>query len=122
MRRTDVIRAEERNTDMYSRSVIYSGTVLIMFVISYGDIFGDQHREIVHDQTCKDLLYHAVLLFRACSHKTLTTAEKELKYRYENDEKTVCKNRAIHADSSEETKHIKLSVHVCVAVHHRKWL
>lgn len=38
MRKTDVIRAEERNADMYSSSVIYSGTVLIMLIISYGDI------------------------------------------------------------------------------------
>ena len=28
--------------------------------------------------------------------------KNELKYRYENDEKTVCKNRAIYADSPEK--------------------
>ena len=61
MRRTDVTTAEESNANVYSNSVIYSGTVFITLIIIYEDIFGDQHRKVIHDQTCKDLLYHAVL-------------------------------------------------------------
>lgn len=45
-----MIAAEESNADMYSSGVIYSGTVLIMLIIIYEDIFGDQHREVIHDQ------------------------------------------------------------------------
>ena len=29
--------------------------------IIYEDIFGDQHREVIHDQPCIDFLYYAVL-------------------------------------------------------------
>lgn len=61
MRRTDVIIAEESNTNVYSNSVIYSGTVFITLIIIYEDIFGDQHREVIHDKPCIDLLYYAVL-------------------------------------------------------------
>lgn len=64
-----MIAAEESNADMYSSGVIYSGTVLIMLIIIYDDIFGNQHREVIHDQTCKDLLYHAVLFLRMKSNK-----------------------------------------------------
>ena len=46
---------------MYSDGVINFIAIIIMLSIMYANIFGDQHREIVHDQTCKDLLYHAVL-------------------------------------------------------------
>ena len=38
--------------------------------LSYEDIFGDQHREVIHDQTCKDFLYHAVLFLWMESNKT----------------------------------------------------
>ena len=40
-----------------------------MLIIIYEDIFGDQHREVVHDQTCKNLLYHAVLFLRMKSRE-----------------------------------------------------
>lgn len=38
------------NADMYSGGVICSGTVLIMLIIIYADVFGNQHREVIHDQ------------------------------------------------------------------------
>ena len=40
MRRTDVTTAEESNANVYSNSVIYSGTVFITLIIIYEDIFG----------------------------------------------------------------------------------
>ena len=61
MRRTDVTTAEESNVNVYSNSVIYSGMVFITLIIIYDDIFGDQHREVIHDQPCIDFLYYAVL-------------------------------------------------------------
>ena len=61
MRRTDVTTAEESNANVYSNSVIYFGMVFITLIIIYDDIFVDQHREVIHDQTCKDFLYHAFL-------------------------------------------------------------
>ena len=61
MRRTDVITAKESDANVYSNSVIYFGMVFIMLIIIYEDVFGDQHREVIHDQPCKDLLYYAVL-------------------------------------------------------------
>lgn len=61
MRRTDVITAEESNANVYSNSVIYSGTVFITHIIIYEDIFGNQHREVIHDKPCIDFLYYAVL-------------------------------------------------------------
>ena len=60
-RRICVRRAKELDTGVYSNGVIDFVTVIIMLIIIYDDIFGDQHREVIHDQTCKDLLYHAVL-------------------------------------------------------------
>ena len=61
MRRTDVITAKESNANVYGNSVIYFGMVFIMLIIIYEDVFGDQHREVIHDQHCKDFLYYAVL-------------------------------------------------------------
>lgn len=58
-----MITTEEIDADMYSNGVIYFGTVFIMLIIIYEDIFGDQHREVVHDKACKNFLYHTVLLF-----------------------------------------------------------
>ena len=52
-------RAKESDASVYSNGVIDFVTVIIMLIIIYEDIFGDQHREVIHDQTCKDLLYHA---------------------------------------------------------------
>ena len=69
MRRTDVITAKESNANVYSSSIIDFVTVIIMLIIIYEDVFGDQHREVIHDQPCKDFLYYAVLLFRMESNK-----------------------------------------------------
>ncbi len=63
-------RTEEIAADMYINSVIHFGTVLIMLIIIYEDIISDQHREVVHDYACKDLLYHAVLFLRMKRNKT----------------------------------------------------
>ena len=65
-----MVTAEESNADMYSSGVIYFETVLIMLIIIYDDVFSNQHREVIHDQTCKDLLYHTVLFLRMKSNKT----------------------------------------------------
>ena len=54
-------RAKELDADMYSKSIIDFVAIIIMLILIYDDIFGDQHREVIHDQTCKDFLYHAVL-------------------------------------------------------------
>ena len=69
MRRTDVITAKERSAYVYGSGVVYFGTVHIMLSSIYGDIFDDQHREIIHDQACENFLYHAVLLFRMESNQ-----------------------------------------------------
>ena len=60
-KRICVCRAKEFDADMYSKSIIDFIAVIIMLIVIYGDIFGDQHREVIHDKTCKDFLYHAVL-------------------------------------------------------------
>ena len=54
-------RAKEFDADMYSKSIIDFIAVIIMLIVIYGDIFGNQHREVIHDKTRKDFLYHAVL-------------------------------------------------------------
>ena len=61
MRRTDIVTAKESNANVYSNSVVYFGTVFIMLIIVYEDVFGNQHREVIHDKTCEYFLYHAVL-------------------------------------------------------------
>ena len=54
-------RAKELDAGVYSNGIIDFVMVIIMLILIYDDIFGDQHREVIHDQTCKDFLYHAVL-------------------------------------------------------------
>ena len=61
MRRTEVTTAKESNANVYSNSVIYFGMVFITLIIIYDDIFGDQHREVIHNQACEYFLYYAVL-------------------------------------------------------------
>ena len=34
---------------MYSSGIIDFVTVIIMLIVIYEDIFGDQHREVIHD-------------------------------------------------------------------------
>ena len=53
-------RAKEFDAEMYSKSIIDFIAVIIMLIVIYGDIIGNQHREVIHDKTCKDFLYHAV--------------------------------------------------------------
>ena len=60
-RRICVRRAKELDADMYSKSIIDFVAIIITLILIYDDIFGDQHREVIHDQTCKDFLYYAVL-------------------------------------------------------------
>lgn len=55
---------------MYSSGIIDFGTVIIMLIVIYEDIFGDQHREVIHDQACEYFLYHAVLFLRMKGNKT----------------------------------------------------
>lgn len=64
-----MIGAKEPYAGVYNNSIIDFVMVIITLII-YADIFCDQHREVIHDQTCKNLLYHAVLLFRMKSNKT----------------------------------------------------
>ena len=61
MRRTDIVTAINSNAYVYSNSVVYFGTVFIMLIIVYEDVFGNQHREVIHDKACEYFLYHAVL-------------------------------------------------------------
>ena len=61
MRRTDVTTAEESNANVYSNGIIDFVMLIIMLILIYDDIFGDQHREVIHNQTCIDFLYYAVL-------------------------------------------------------------
>ena len=42
---------KELDAKMYSDDVINFIAIIIMLSIMYANIFGDQHREIVHDQT-----------------------------------------------------------------------
>ena len=50
MRRTDVITAKESDANVYSKQRNLLGMVFIMLIIIYEDVFGDQHREVIHDQ------------------------------------------------------------------------
>lgn len=42
------------NADMYSGGVICSGTVLIMLIIIYADVFGNQRREFIVSEISND--------------------------------------------------------------------
>ena len=70
MRRTDVTTAKESNAYVYSNSIIDFVAVIIMLIVIYVDIFGDQHREVIHDQACEYFLYHAVLFLGMKGNKT----------------------------------------------------
>ena len=65
-----VSRAKEPDAGMYSNGIINFVTIIIMIIIVYKDIFCYQHREIIYNQTCKYLLYHAFFLFRMKSNQT----------------------------------------------------
>ena len=56
-----MIRTIEFHTGVYSSCIIGFIAVSILLIIIRRKILRDQHREVIHDQTCKDFLYHAFL-------------------------------------------------------------
>ena len=69
-RRICVRRTKELDAGVNSNGVIDFVAMIIMLILIYDNIFGDQHREDIHDQTCKDFLYHAILFLWMKSNKT----------------------------------------------------
>lgn len=62
-------RAKEPDAGVYSNCIINFVVIIIMPIIIYEDIFGDQHRKVIHDKTCINFLYHAVLFLRMKGNK-----------------------------------------------------
>ena len=61
---------KESDAGIYNNAIIDFVTIIIMIIIVYKYIFCYRYREAIHNQTCENLLYHAVFLFRIKSNQT----------------------------------------------------